>query len=369
MTRVKLVLALLILILVGSASAAELGVNYYHETMMKNGHKYIERTTSQVGKDLDSIKSVAKYVKLYSNPYSTGNKEWAAQVAAIAKGKGLYTVIVMNTEDRTISYSSWQDYSNRVMANCEYYNGKANEFIVGNEISLHSSMSKADIKKKVETLITSCKTKFSGPVSYEAFWYEKDQWKGYTGKLYFNMYERLNSYTTNVKEMNTLFGSNAYIGEFGEDLYDESTSRDEAWQALELKKRIDVAKATRSPVIYIFAYKEPSYTGFGLVRMDDTKRPAWNILTGQSPSPTPPSPTPVTGVQGLPVSVSPSTTKLSDVTSGVCRTITYEAIKGQVCNKGGNTYELYLQSPKNSYKLCINNNCVGSNGGFARFTA
>ncbi len=341
----KWTLAFIMLVLVGSVSATNLGMNYYHETMMKNGNHYISRTTTQVSSDLDTIKTITN---------SSGNLEWVNQVNTLAKQKGMYTVLVMNTEDRTLDNSNWATYSSKVLDNCKYFNGKVNEFVVGNEISLHSSFSKTDIKNKVATLIGQCKSSFSNDVSYEAFWYEKDAWKGYTGKLYFNMYENLNSFTTNVKELKASFPGGS-IGEWGEDLKDEGVLRDENWQKQEVQRRFDVVKATNVPIAYIFTYKEPSTTGFGLVRNDDSKRPVWFLFTSSTPVPSP-TPTP-----------SPGTYTVTLPPSGDCQTKTYGSSSVKTCDKGNKVYEMYLLS--GTSKVCYNSICVGQDASYAKFTA
>lgn len=342
------VLLLLGLLCVSSVFATQVGVNYYHETMItKEGYKYIPRTTSQVSSDLDSIKTITSYVKLYMNPLVGVNQAWLNQVNSMAKGKGMYTVVVMNTEDRTLNSNNWASYTSAVLNNCQYFNGKANELVVGNEISLHSTFSKTEIRTKVESLIVNCKKTFNGPVSYEAFFYEKDAWVGYTGRLYFNTYENLNSFTTNVKELHTKFPT-ASIGEWGEDLLDGSIKKDETWQKQETLKRLNVIKSQNIPVAYIFTYKEPSTTGFGLVRMDGTKRPVWDVLKTNATI-TPPPATTIT----LP-------------TSG-CTDYTKSGTMVMICNKGSNKYEMYLRTYSGT-DFCYKTYCVGKNTGFISFT-
>jgi hypothetical protein len=343
----KYLLLIMLLILVSGASATQLGMNYYHETMLtKEGWHYVPRTTNQVSSDMDSIKSITNYVKLYSNPMISNNQGWVDQVNTIAQNKGMYTVIVMNTEDRIIDYSNWYTYATNVINNCKFFNNKADEFVVGNELSLHSNIPSFELKTRVESLINSCKQYLSQPVSYEAFWYEKDSWNGYNGKLYFNMYENLGSYTTNIQEMRTKF-PNANIGEFGEDLYDGNTLKDENWQKQEVQKRWDIVKNNNVPVAYVFSYKEPSFTGFGLVRSDESKRPSWNVFGTATITP-PPTTTPPSGIT-LPV--------------GTCNGNT----EYKICDKGSNTYEIYFLSGSKTW--CYQNYCVSPSNGYVRFTA
>ena len=198
-------------------SAAQLGMNYYHESMMNSGGHYITRSAGEASTDLDNINKITPDVKFYMNPYISGNEAWVLQLTSIAKQKGMHVVVVMNVDDRQLSNDSWGDYSNLVVNTAKDFSGKADEFVVGNEISLHG-IDRSDVGNLVEPLISSVKSVFNGDVSYEAFWYEKDSLKGYSGKLYFNMYETLDNFKANVNEMNTDFGSNANIGEFGVDM-------------------------------------------------------------------------------------------------------------------------------------------------------
>jgi len=283
------------------------------------------------------------------NPLIPANRDWVNQVNTIAKQKGMITVIVMNTEDRILDNSNWGTYSSKVIESCSMFSGKANELVVGNEISLHSYFTKTDIKMRVENLINSCKGVFSGTVSYEAFWYEKDAWIGYPGKLYFNMYENVDSYATNIREMRTKFPS-ASVGEWGEDLFDGSTYRDENWQKQEVQKRWDVLQTNNVPVAYVFTYKEPDYSGFGLVRYDDSKRPAWYIFAS---SVTPPAPISTTNT-------------ITTLPQGICSTYTFGSTQVKVCDKGNNRYEMYLVYGTTT--ICYKTYCVGQNSGFVSFT-
>jgi hypothetical protein len=258
----------------------------------------------------------------------------------------------MNTEDRLLSSSNWADYSSKVVAASKVFNGKADEFVVGNEISLHSSMSKSDIKIKVESLVNTCKQFFNGPVGYEAFWYEKDAWSGYQGKLYFNLYENVASFTTNLKEMRTKFPT-ANVGEWGEDLYDESAYKDESWQKTEIQKRYDILKSNNAPVVYVFTYKEPSYSGFGLVRSDDSKRPAWTVFNSSVPA----VPTTTT--------TQPPTQSIITLPNGGCANYAKSGTIVKICDKGS-TYEMYLQTYSGT-DYCYKTYCVGKLTGFQRW--
>lgn len=370
-----------------TAHAAQVGVNYYHESMMGTwGGQYYPRSESGVAQDMEDIKSVTKYVKLYMNPLVAGNQDWVLRVNAIAKQKGMHTVVVMNTEDRQLDGGNWGEYRNKVLQACSAFAGKSDEFIVANEVTLHSPWSREEIRRNVESLIGECQQRFPGPVSYEAFWYEKDAWSGYRGRIYFNLYERVEQYRTNAYEMDLKFGSNAYVGEFGEDFSDEGTHRDEQWQKQQVEQRLSILHSTRTPVAYAFTYREPSDDGFGLLRPDGSHRPAWYALKGNAMPVAAPA---AASVPALPAAQSPDIGSLrrlcmaggthcavkSDIVRDSCRSIVFGTAQGDIrvlgCAKPDGTVELYgQQAPAGlPFKACLGSGCVTDADGSARFKA
>jgi hypothetical protein len=392
------------------AQATEMGMNYYHETMMRDGSHYIDRSPAQVAMDLDDISTLTRNVKLYANPFFDENIAWVEEVASIAKAKGMHVVVVMNTEDRTIDDGNWNEYRSRVLEAASRFNGKADEFLVGNEIKLHSGWSPQEIKDRVAPLIDETKGRFSGLVSYEALYWEREPWLDYPGKVYINMYEHYPSFETNVYETTGRMGNRLAIGEFGEltDGGDGWPVRDEWAQADDIRKRWELIKQTGVPVAYIFTYREPSHeTGFGLVRSDGSKKQAWYVFDGNSAATVAPkyiAPKQTTfvtqepkvtfvpkttqtfiaskktykttfvapsGVSRLPVHISQGTL-VSDKTVGDCRTLKFstrgELTQVQVCSKDGQ-YELSRQYGAEGVTVTVGAGSVDSTGGFAVFKA
>jgi len=87
---------------------------------------------------------------------------------------------------------------------------------------------------------------------------------------------------------------------------------------------------------------------------------------------------PTSGIGSLPKScVAGSTavacTSKSDVTSGVCRTMLWSTVAGDIqvlgCEKGGGYIELYRQAAPSgmSFSACLANGCVTKDQGFVRF--
>jgi hypothetical protein len=403
-----------------NAGATALGVNYYHETMMTDTWKtlYFPVSENQVREDMKDIKTISNHIKLYMNPFVDGNREWVSRVTDMARAEGLHVAVNLQVDDRNLDGSNWEQYRSRVMEACRTFNGRAGAMMVANEVSLHSPMSKYEIRSRVEPLIEECKTVFNGEVSYSGFWYEKEAWYDYKKPIYFNMYEHFDSYKTNVRELNQRWGGNARIGEWGEDLKDGNIAKDDRWQGEELEKRWNVIKdETNVPVAYIFSYREPSYDGFGIVCPQGNERPIWDVLRGESgnqprpsepeqpapivlnpsgspvpsepvpsePAPSEPAPVPSEPVQGpapniaimgLPVECeveSETCSVKSDSPSGLCRQVVFATQSGDIntytCMKSDGMAETYVRDrPEGQrYKICIGSGCVSHTNGFASF--
>lgn len=376
MRRGVLVFALLTaLCLLPLSSAARLGVNYYHESMMSDQWKlpYVQVSLTQAGADFDNIKAISSNIKFYMNPFVQGNLEWVQSLSQLAKQKGMNIAVTMNVDDRMLSYSNWDAYTNSVISDCSALSGKVDTILVGNEISLHSSLSQNEIQTRLVSLISNCKNKFNGQVSYEAFWYEKDYWKSYSGQIYFNVYENIDNFNYNVKEMNTLFGSRALIGEWGSSLIDsQGILHDDWWQKDQVQQRWNTIQQTSSPVAYIFTYQEPSWNGFGIVRPDGIKRPLWDIFKQTAPVSSAPT-TDSSLLSSLAASCNYNgntpCSKTSDVVSGSCRTISFSTSSGAInmlaCVKSTGI-ELYRNSyPANiKFSACLGSSCVTEITGF-----
>lgn len=364
------------------AVAAQLGVNYYDETLMNtntNSLAFIPRSIYQVGQDFDNIKSISNNVKFYMDPFIDANLPWILQVNSVAKQKGMHTVVNMMVQFPQLDNNNWGDYSNRVINACINLNNKADEVLVGNEITLHSPLSRQDIKNKVVDLMNKCRQVYSGLVSYEEFWYAKDVWQGFNGPLYFMMYEGLPSFQTNMNELGAKFGSNGRVGEWGEDLLDGNIEKDENWQRDQIQQRWNIIQQSSAPVAYIFTYREPSWTSFSMLRPNTyVRRPLWTVFGAPTitPIPTPappptPSPPSNTGIGQYAVTSSVGSLK-TDSNDGSCRTIIYGTsggdIKAFACLKPDGNIEIYRQqAPNLVFKLCISNGCIDQNTGYTKF--
>jgi hypothetical protein len=385
------VLFLLFAALSFSAQAAELGVNYYAESLVGDwGLPYHPLSIEQVGRDFDNIKTISNNVKLYLNPYVNANLPWVQQVAAQAETRGMHTVVNIFADHRRLDAGNWDDYANRVVNACSAMNGKVDEFIVGNEITLHSSMSRTDIRDRVIVLMDRCDAVFDGQVSYEEFWYANDVWRGTNRPIYFMMYENIGAFRNNMAELSANFGSNGYIGEWGEDLLEDSIEHDEQWQKDQIQQRWDVIKNSPAPVAYLFTYREPSWTSFSMLRPGtDQRRPLWEAFGAApavpvvqppvvqppvvqppvvqppvvtSPVVTPPVQEPVP-VQPVPAvqCTAPGCVVTRDVSDGVCRVMDFSTSDGPArvleCRD-----RLFVMRAPASFSACIDGSCVGRTG-------
>ncbi len=373
--RGVLVFALLaVLCLVPLGSAVQVGVNYYHESMMSDQSKqaYIVVNLTQAGLDFNNIKTITPYVKFYMNPFVQGNLGWVNSLATLAKQKSMNVAVAMNVDDRILSDTNWNSYVLNVLTACQNLSGKADTLLVGNEISLHTTLSQPVIQSRILSLINSCKTYFKGNVSYEAFWYEKDYWKNYTGIIYFNMYENIDSFKFNLQELNSSFARNGYIGEWGQNQYNGSTLMSQNWQYNEISQRWSAIQQTSSPVAYIFAYQEPSSDGFGIVASNGTNLPIWNIFD-QTKSILPVAAPNSSLLNSLVASCiyggNVPCSKINDSISGDCRSIYFSTSSGLInllaCNKSTGI-EVYRNSyPVNiNFSACLASSCINEITGF-----
>lgn len=260
----RVLFVLLVFLILPGVLAVDIGVNYYHETMMNQGtgsHRYIDRTVLQVHEDMRDIADHTRFIKVYANPLLASNVAWTEKVIDIAHLYGLHVALVMNVEDRKVTPDVFAQYVSSAIEVCKQTD--ADVFVYGNELSLHEEgLFEPWIFKAFEHIQREC----SHPeMVYEAFW-----WKNYHQRVpsWYNMYEGIYSFTQNVEKLPEA----AIVGEFGYQTY-----QSEEQQASEIQKRLTVLGQNGVERAYIFAYREPSYTGFGIVK-ESRKTSAWNVL-------------------------------------------------------------------------------------------
>lgn len=386
----KLMLIICVLLILPTTIATNVGVNYYHESLMtSSGEKYIPRTAEQARSDLQHIKGVSDYVKLYANPFVPQNIDWVETLVDIGHEEDLHMSVSMMVDDRQLTNENWEEYHDRVVAICSRFNGMADEMVIGNEITLHSPMSRTEIRDKVLILIEDCETVYDGEALYQEFWWAKDVWAGYNEPIYLMMYENWNTFESNMHEFENFFGQNGLIGEWGEDLKEDPVVHNENWQRMEIERRWNLIESKNVPIAYIFAYREPSFTGFGLVDLDGREKPAWDFIaslgqggnsgsdSGDSGSGGDTGGSGDSSGTGLLADLStscdvPGCSVTADIDMGSCRSVEFSSNNGPIkilaCYKGGGFAELYRQtSPAGSFEVCLGAGCVDEFRGFDRF--
>lgn len=261
-------------------------INYYHESM-----GYIQRSMDEVLDDLSLIKSKFDAIHLYHNPYIPDNMPQIVFTAKKAKEAGLYVVWVENNDTTQLTEAEWGNYSSLVKQDVVWARkAGADEFLVGNEISIHNDSSSGfddtNLPIKVKTLVNDCKQYFDGVVSYQEGWWKKDSWYNdqleNVEKIYFTLYENFSDFNSNLDDIWQKFGSRASIGEWSTQSTLDSSATDEADWANKIEQRLNVLKGLGIDHSY-FCFRDTgennNQKGFGLIRSDrEFPHLAWNVF-------------------------------------------------------------------------------------------
>lgn len=262
------------------------GINYYHESM-----GYIPRTYQQVYDDLVKISSKFDKIKVYHNPYKSDDIQHIAQIVTIAKKLGLYLVWNENNDTETLTEASWGDYVDKVKIDCVVANKlRVDEFLVGNEISLHNDNSTAfddtNLPIKIKNLVQECSPLFHGLLSYEEGWWKKDAWHNsklsILPKIYFTLYESEVDFEAHAIDIKQKFGNRAEIGEFStQGTFEESGQSEIGWANQVMNRFILLESLGFS--FYYFCFRDTGTNnndkGFGLWK-NTIEQPhlTWNYL-------------------------------------------------------------------------------------------
>src|SRR5579859_3901730 len=174
-------------------SRNHIGINYYHESM-----GYLKRTDAEITLDLQQIRTVTDNIKVYHNPYTAKTLPLVASIVQQAKHLQMHVVWVENDDNTPLTDDNWTSYQSNVLSDAAFaYQAGADEFLVGNEISIHANhdpgFSDANLPFRIKQLAELCKRSFPGPISYEEGWYKSLSWQaaklGPLSKIYFTLYE------------------------------------------------------------------------------------------------------------------------------------------------------------------------------------
>lgn len=263
------------------------GINYYHESM-----GYISRTDLEIDIDLDRIASKNRSIKVYHNPYNSNALAICKTIVQKAKAKGFYVVWTENNDTIHLTAKNWDDYASKVVADAtEAQSVESDEFLVGNEISIHNDESEGfndtNLPNRIKQLAQDCSNSFTNTISYEDGWWKKDAWYkaglGNLSKIYFTLYENIADFEKYAKDIWDKFRTKAVIGEWStQSVMDTVSGTDEDdWKdkLLARQKILDELGL----VHFIFCYRDTGVDnnnrGFGLWKYTiDEPHDIWNYI-------------------------------------------------------------------------------------------
>ena len=268
-----------------------IGVNYYHESM-----GYLRLTDAEIDSDLAQIQLVTHKLKVYYNPFAhisgtgTDPLEIVKNIVQKAKARNMYVVWTENDDHVKLTDATWGQYAKKVIADAaEAHSVGADEFLVGNEISLHNNgdpgFNDTNLPVRIKQLVIACQTNFPGTKGYEDGWYKSDNWHtatlGPLNKIYFTLYESWHNFKADLDRIVTYFGKKAEIGEVSTMATKRGLDDNEEEWTLELMRRYDYARQKGMP-IWPFTFRETHNNSFGLFQTNPPNQPhdIWNYLRG-----------------------------------------------------------------------------------------
>ena len=268
-----------------------IGMDYYHESM-----GYLGRTDAEIDSDLAQIQLVTHKLKVYYNPFphlsETGIDplEIVKNIVRKAKARKMYVVWTENDDNVTLTDATWGQYAKKVIADAaEAHSVGADEFLVGNEISLHNNgdpgFNDINLPGRIKQLVIDCQTNFPGIKGYEEGWYKSESWHNATlgplNKIYFSLYESWHNFKADLDRVVTYFGKKAEVGELSTMATKGALNDNEEEWARELMRRYDYARQ-KGIMTWLFAFRETHNDGFGLFQTTPPNQPhdIWNYLRG-----------------------------------------------------------------------------------------
>jgi hypothetical protein len=265
--------------------ASRMGIDYYHESM-----GYIKRTDAEIVSDLWQIQTVTHRLKVYHNPFGHASLSYVAHMVQIAKAQKMYVVWTENDDSVTLTNANWSEYADNVVADAAVARSSgADEFLVGNELSLHnngdSGYNDNQLPAHVKQLVIDCQANFPGPKGYEEGWFKSGSWKnaslGPLNKIYFTLYEPWHTFTTEFDQILAYFGQRAEIGELSTMTTKDQLHYSEQDWTRELMRRYDYARQ-KGLAIWLFSFRETTNNGFGLFQSTPptASHAIWDYLQG-----------------------------------------------------------------------------------------
>lgn len=251
---------------------------------------YISRSNAEIDTDLDRI--IAKgftSVKVYHNPLTSNTLDTCVNIVERAKAKGLHVVWTENNDNTTLTAANWSTYTAAVISDASSANNAgADEFLVGNEMSIHnngdSMFDDGTFEGHIKDLVSDCAGNFPRIKGYEEGWWKKDTWSnsglGSVAKIYFTLYENMADFTSHANDIWSKFGKRAIIGEWStQSTMAESSSGESDWSTQLLNRRSVLRGIGISR--YVFCYRDTGANnnnmGFGLWKYTvDEPHDIWN---------------------------------------------------------------------------------------------
>lgn len=261
-------------------------MNYYHESM-----GYLVRTEREVRLDLARLAPLTRKLKIYHNPWGNSIAH-ARSICRIAKGEGFHVVWNENNDTTTFTEANWPDWCTAVVADAATAQAAgADEFLVGNEMSIHHDGSAlfADdaFPGHVQVLAAAAAARFTGPIGVQEGWWKHEVWTaaglGSMSRLYLTLYEDDAGFARNARNCRQAVGGRCAVGEFstGGTLAAWAGGDEGRW-ARQLAERMRTLEQIGCPDFYYFTFRDTD-NGFGMLTAgnDAAFHRAWYALFGE----------------------------------------------------------------------------------------
>ncbi len=259
-------------------------INYYHESM-----GYIKRNNNEIESDLLLIKSKFDGIRVYHNPYNPDTLADIVNIIVKAKEIGLYVIWVENNDTVQLTEAEWGNYCDKVKLDIPFAKD-VDEFIVGNEISIHNDSSSGyddiNLPIKIKNLVKECKQYYGGIIGYQDGWWKSGAFHNAKleniEKIYFTLYESLSDFENELMNIWNKFGKRAGIGEWSTQGTFEQSANDERDWSEQIKTKytiLDILGIDHSYFCFRDTGVDNNDKGFGLWKNQiDQPHLIWNFL-------------------------------------------------------------------------------------------
>lgn len=260
------------------------GINYYHEPI-----GFIVRSPEQMDADMEKIASKYDAVKIYNDTTQQDKIRHALAACKAAKKHGLYVIFEELYTGTQLTSTTWDAWADGVINDFRFvYDFDCiDEFIVGNEMSLHvdgGSIDDYGLIDRIKLLVKECQNRSKDVlISYQEGWWKKDAWStkklDHLPKIYFTLYETLSDFQQNLKDVISPFSGKAAIGEWSTQSTLTDFGGNEVDWCEELRTR-QLALDSSGIDHFYFCFRDTgpdnNGKGFGLfINSDEAPHPFW----------------------------------------------------------------------------------------------